>query len=369
VSQKEKNNQGPRVESRSASRRRQRKGTEEKTIFSRKAFTLGMGLVALALVWTYIVNKSRSGQELDTKFPIATAYTIPADERLKDEVNSQFVRRLRSLIGFDNSTSREELAQIAQQKAYDDVEWMKNQHVGQFINERSELITVWLDSNGETMFVVESRSTPYKPEVKYITPDRIFDKTINYDNNNVVVYGDEESVNQIALRWENNARIKTFLDQYFPKASQFNIFHINLIDPDFSKFPLTDVNGFGLGLQIDNFLARSYITKYDIPEVNYPVAEIDVIFNMSEIYTTNLDIGWTSSQGWVDSATNEAINFMADSIHTTSVTTVLPHSEAISSIGGLLAVYDNDFAQVALGGIAYNEVTPMVVDIMENFAP
>lgn len=271
--------------------------------------------------------------------------------------NSAVIADLKSKLGITPTTTRESFAQHAARIGLENPSWLIGQRI-QYANDNGDKITkeILPDGSPNTLSSSSIAFLEYPdPRTVRITPTvEIF---LQSENKKLVVYA---TANTVDLFKKNRKIIDAFLQEYFSSVSVPSFLHLVFLpNAPVDIFESADINTQPLKSPSHQAATDFLVDK----EGN--VRKLHVSLNLPIIHKTALNIRASISSQLILGLSNEITNVLAQlSLPQQNRRKLLP--ETVSTLAGILAEIDRDFAKMILGGSTYEPFVKLVADEMQR---
>lgn len=258
--------------------------------------------------------------------------------------NLAFVENLKTYLG---TTDPNQIQTIGYERtdtpAYSD--WMKNAELGNFVNDRGEIVPVkTVDGEPQYSLNVEREETRWVEPVASVWQTECLDKSGN--RNYVVVYG-SGGAGTIGRLEKNEPIIQSFACEYFAKSSApINVLHLNFHSTSVAV-QLNDVGNFGTPMPLERYdWDTTSSLASNLRTMDGTIVMSEVILNLNNLQGSAQQIGYTTNQMVTMALVNEMVGWSSGQ----QVTMQLQdHNEAYSTIAGITAALDPSTATLFLG--------------------
>ncbi|OGE17088.1 hypothetical protein A2769_00450 [Candidatus Daviesbacteria bacterium RIFCSPHIGHO2_01_FULL_37_27] len=270
---------------------------------------------------------------------------------------SYHLEDLKKELGTTSLTTRMAFTEKASQIVLENPNWM----VGKTVEYRANLgkTVLWrIDEKGEpkaanfdyksTIAYPDSRVPGFKDETRRLTfqNDRHF-----------IVYGITETVNKITAQSEI---VQNFLREYYHGVNYPAALHLVFL-PRSHEVQLIDITGHG-----KLKLGESNVGITGIAMPDNKIARMEVAIVVPGIHFEAINTGASLKSKLINVLANEVTSVLFSPSVRPKVGVSAHVPQAITSIAGMIAEVDDKFAQMILGGKAYDKFCDVVVQEMNR---
>lgn len=275
----------------------------------------------------------------------------------EQEQNTAVIADLKNKLGITPSTTRESFAQNAAKIGLENPSWMIGQRI-QYASDNGDKITkeILPDGSPNTLSARDIVFVEY-PDPRTVRIPPTVETFPQSENKKLVVYA---TANTVDLFTKNRKVIDAFLQEYFSLVSVPSFLHLVFIP----NAPIDIIESADINNQPLKSPSNQASTDFLVDREGN-VRKLHVSLNLPDIHKTALSIGTSISSQLITGLSNEITNALAQlSLPQQNRRKLLP--ETVSTLAGILAEIDKNFARMILGGTSYEPFVKLIANEMDR---